>query len=74
MKLWGKYSAEPVYIELDLEVLHMTADAVYLSDGVNEDWVPKSLIKDGDELQYEDVGKTMTLEVIEWKAMDLEFI
>lgn len=63
------------YIELDLEIIHMTSDAVYLSDGDGaEDWVPNSLIKDGRELTFEDIGKTMTLEIEEWKAVDAGFV
>lgn len=63
------------YVELDLEVIHMTADAVYLSDGDVEDWVPNSLIKDcRDIIGWDDVGKTLTLEVEQWKAEEVGFV
>ena len=63
------------YVELDLEVIHMTADAIYLSDGDGaEDWVPNSLIRDGRELNWDDVGKTLTLELEEWIAIKKGFV
>ena len=62
------------YIELDLEVVHMTAEAVFLSDGIDEDWVPKSLINDNWDLGWDDVGKTKTLELEEWIAIEKGFV
>ena len=62
------------YIELDLEVLHMTGDALFLSDGVVEEWVPRTLVNEGSELGADDIDKTMTIELEEWMAIKKGFV
>jgi hypothetical protein len=62
------------YIELDLEVLHMTADAMYVSDGDMQDWIPRSQVKDGADLGFDIIGETQTFEIAEWVAKQAGFI
>ena len=66
---------ESNYVELDLELIHMTADAIYVSDGTTQDWIPRSQVKDGNWLLgFDDVGKTLSLEVTEWAAKQARLI
>ena len=44
-------------IDLDLEVVHSTQDAILLSDGDTEDWVPWSLIAADDLLRWFDFSQ-----------------
>ena len=62
------------YVELDLEVLHMTREALYLTDGDMADWIPISNIKDGVELGFDIIGITQTFEIKEWAAQQAGFI
>ena len=64
----------PRYIELDLEVLHMTSDAICLTDGDSTDWVPFSLIKDSWDISFDDIGRTKTFEIEEWRAISGGFV
>lgn len=63
-------------IDLDLEVVHSTQDAILLSDGDTEDWVPWSLIAADDLLRWFDYekGDTYTFSIFQWKAKDIGFI
>ena len=58
------------YIELDLEIIAMTRDAVLFSDSTQEQWVPRSTILDGNDLEYDQIGETLTVEIQEWMAVD----
>lgn len=62
------------YIAVDCEILHMTGDALFLSDGDVEQWVSRSLVKDGQLFGYDDINKSMTLEIEEWIAIEKEFV
>ena len=64
----------PNYIELDLTILHMTAEAVYVTDGDIAEWVPKSLIEDNWDLGWDDIDKTKTLALEEWIAIEKGFV
>jgi hypothetical protein len=56
------------YIELDLQIVTMTPDAILLSDGGEERWVPRSVIEDGNDYWEEDIGLMKTFEIQEWFA------
>lgn len=55
------------YIDFDVEVLHETDQAVWVSDGINEVWIPKSQISD--ELEYLTNGLVRIL-IPEWLAKE----
>jgi len=59
------------FVEVDLLVLKETELAFLLSDGDNEWWVPKSCIRNSDELEVEN---NHTVEIAYWKAMLDEII
>lgn len=55
-------------IDIDVQVLHETAQAVLVTDGVPDDavWFPKSQV----ELSETGIGGIMTLTCPEWLARD----
>lgn len=53
------------YTEIDFEFVHETDDAVRINDGNKEDWVPKSCIEDGFDIDYE---TETTLNMAVWFA------
>lgn len=54
------------YVEIDYEYVHQTPEAVLISDGDKEHWIPKSCIEDVDYINLE---KDTTMCVIEWYAI-----
>jgi len=61
--------------EVEVEVLIVKEGALYVTDGDNEGWVPKSLIDDdGDITAESSVGDEGTLILPQWKAEELEFV
>jgi len=63
------------YEEIDLEVIHSTEDAVLLTDGEIEEWIPKSCINNIDELpRWLDKGDTHTFEIATYQLKDKGFI
>ncbi len=50
-------------VELELEVVHETADAILVFDGDDQIWIPKSLLD-----EWPEVGETKTIEIPEWFA------
>jgi len=56
------------YIDVEVEVRHMTAKAALVHDGSREAWLPYSQIEDG--LETLEVGKHVTLLVPEWLATE----
>ena len=63
------------YEEIDLEVIHTTDDAVLLTDGEIEGWIPKSCIQNFDELpRFLDKGDSHTFEIAIYQLQDKEFI
>ncbi len=41
------------YVEISYEYRHQTDEAVLIFDGDDEHWIPKSLIEDGFDIDYE---------------------
>lgn len=60
--------SEPTYVSLDVLVVRTTERAVLLLHENEQEWVPRSCIVDGDEL---DDADDVTIEMAEWKARDL---
>lgn len=60
---------ENEYEEIDLEVIHSTQDAILLSDGDSEKWIPWSLINRDESMRWYDYkkGSTHTFEIATWK-------
>ena len=56
------------YVEIDLDIVAMTDGAVLCDDGDDEYWIPRSCIEDGEDIDYDDIEKTLTLNVAEWFA------
>jgi hypothetical protein len=56
------------YIELDLEIVAMTPDAILFTDGDYEVWVPRSQVADGVDYWEEDIGLSKEFEITEWFA------
>lgn len=56
------------YVEIDLEIVTITDDAILTDDGDDEYWIPRSQIEDGEEIDWGDIGKTLTLNIAEWFA------
>lgn len=52
------------HVEIDCEVIAETADALLVSDGKQEVWIPRSQISD----QSEDKGKVTSIFISEWFA------
>lgn len=63
-------------VEVDVELVYKTEEAVLVSEGQVEGWIPKSLIakpnrEDVDEM---DLGTWFKIEIPEWKAIEVEFV
>ena len=52
------------HVEIDCEVIAETQDALLVSDGKQEVWIPRSQISD----QSEDKGKITSIFISEWLA------
>ena len=64
---------EPV--EVDVEVVGKSENALQVSDGDTTTWIPISLIDEDSDINGEsDVGASGTLTLPEWKAKDAGFI
>ena len=56
-------------IELDLEIIHFTDDAILVSDGYVEKWLPLSQCRDEDGARIEPVkGQSGTFQVEDFIA------
>lgn len=53
-------------VELELDLKHETEDAYLVSDGDEDVWLPKSLVRSVDELE----GDTVLITIPEWLAKD----
>lgn len=64
------------YEEIDLEVIHPTQDAILLSDGEGEKWIPWSTVKPDHSMRWYDYkkGSSHTFEIATWKLEDVGFI
>lgn len=62
----GEKMAKQEYIELDLEILNETDEAIRVTDGDNYCWIAKSKIQNYDE-DWED-GQTETMLIPIWIA------
>ena len=63
------------YEEIDLQVIHITDDAVLLTDTEIEGWIPKSCIQNIDELpKWMNKGDTHTFENATYQLKDKGFI
>jgi hypothetical protein len=60
------------YEEICCEIIVDSAEALLLSDGTHEEWIPKSLIKNLNK-DWEP-GNAYIFEVEEWKLKDAGFI
>lgn len=56
-------------IEISATVIHETDMAIFIDDGDNEVWLPKSQLED-----YPDVDETGIVTLPEWLAKDKELI
>jgi hypothetical protein len=63
------------YEEIDMEIIWITDEALLLSDGDKEGWIPVSQIKDYEHNRrnYEKNG-TYTFEIAVWQLEDKGFI
>jgi hypothetical protein len=65
-----------VYTEIDVEVLGLGEDAMLVTDGEEQGWVPYDLL-DKDEStvgKYSELGETGTIALPEWKANELGLV
>ena len=58
-------------IELSLDLVKMSNEALLVSDGDNEAWLPKSLIEYDEE---PDRGDSIDIKLPEWLAIEKGFI
>lgn len=58
-------------IDIDLDIEYETDDALLATDGVQKEWLPKSLI---DYPDTEGPGDTCTITMPEWLAEEKGFI
>ena len=56
---------EVEYIEIDVEVITETDQAVLVDDGDNQIWVPKSVMQ-----EWPEVGETGTAAIAEWFCLE----
>jgi hypothetical protein len=54
------------YIEIDLEFVYGTEDALLLSDGDAEVWIPMTQIKDAEMWHRYTIGDNYTWEIKQW--------
>lgn len=59
------------YAEIDYEFIHQTRYAVFIDDGTKRDWVPKSCIEDGFNIDFE---TETTLNMALWFAEQEEWV
>lgn len=59
------------YVEIDCEIIHATRYAVLISDGDRQNWVPRSCIEDGNDI---DLEGNMTLNMALWFAEQEEWV
>lgn len=52
------------FVEVDVDVVHETDEAVLFSDGEEKFWVPKSVME-----EWPDVGESGTALIAEWFAL-----
>ncbi len=52
---------------IDVTIMHMTDAAVLVSTGLNETWIPRSVI--ADDMDNYEVGEEAYLEIAEWFAI-----
>ena len=66
------------YIEIAMEIIFLSDNAMLVTDGDSEDWLPYSLCldEDGDDITRETYSKnsTVTLQIKEWKAKQMGLI
>jgi hypothetical protein len=66
------------HTEVALEIVFLSENAMLVSDGVIEEWLPYSLCldEDGDHVTHEtyNKGTTVTIEIEEWKAKQMGLI
>ena len=63
-------------VEVDVELVYRTDDAVLLSEGQVEGWIPKSLVVEPDREEMDDMelGTWFKVKIPEWKAVEVEFV
>lgn len=60
-------------IEIDIQILRETDKAIFVSDGDNESWIPKSQIECEEDIENK-IGKILTINIPEWLAFDSDLI
>jgi len=60
--------------EFCVEYMLKTRLAILVNDGTSSQWIPKSLIEDYDEADFEDLGSFVTIRIPEWKAVQIGYI
>jgi len=63
-------------VEITVEILIQTPDAVFVSDGNREEWIPKSLITNPEWNDWEEIeaGNTIAIQIPEWVAVEKELV
>lgn len=61
-------------IEVTIEILGKTPQALRVTDGVTTDWIPKSLIEEDTRLDSYEIGQTYEIVIPEWLALKKELI
>ena len=63
------------YVEIGYEYVHETDDAVLVLINGDKEWVPKSMIRDGHDLDFsEDYDLGFEMEIVEWFAIKKGFV
>lgn len=57
--------AEKNYEEIFVEIIKISGGAVRVSDSTKEDWIPKSLIRDWNDDDFEE-GEEVSLDIETW--------
>jgi hypothetical protein len=59
----------PKQIEVTIEILGKTPQALRVTDGVTTDWIPKALIEEDARLDSYEIGQTYEVTIPEWLAL-----
>lgn len=59
------------YVEIPFKLVHETEEAVLITDGDKQDWIPKSCIEDGQDFDYENETE---INIATWFAEQEEWV
>jgi len=65
---------EPYFVELDLEFIRETDEAIFVTDSVREVWLPKSVCCLPHDFEHAVNGDVVTIQVAEFMAIEKELI